>query len=95
MTAPKAAILVGLLLTADSARRLQAQTPEGRKTFESRCSVCHGADGNGGEMGPAIADRVPNLSDARIRTTVLEGLPQRGMPASVNLKDSELTPLIS
>jgi alcohol dehydrogenase (cytochrome c) len=46
-------------------------------------------------MGPAIADRVPNLSDARIRTTVLEGLPQRGMPASVNLKDSELAPLIA
>ena len=27
----------------------------GRKSFESRCARCHGADGNGGEMGPAIA----------------------------------------
>ena len=40
---------------------LFAQTPAtpmisaGRKIFESRCSVCHGADGNEGELGPPIA----------------------------------------
>ena len=32
---------------------LYAQTPDAaRKAFESRCSGCHGADGNGGELGP-------------------------------------------
>ncbi len=30
----------------------------GRKVFESRCARCHGADGNGGEMGPPIVLRL-------------------------------------
>ena len=29
----------------------------GRKAFETRCAGCHGADGNGGEMGPSIVLR--------------------------------------
>ncbi len=73
-----------------------AQTPaaEGRKSFETRCSVCHGADGNGGEMGPAIARRIPGLSDDQLKTTILNGLPGRGMPASA-VDASELPPLIA
>jgi alcohol dehydrogenase (cytochrome c) len=67
---------------------------EGRKTFETRCSVCHGADGNGGEMGPGIARRVRTLTDAQIKTTVLEGLPGKNMPG-FKLKDTELDPLIT
>ena len=66
----------------------------GRKMFENRCSGCHGADGNGGELGPAIARRVVNLTDAQIKTTILEGIPTRGMPAS-SLGDPELPQLIS
>jgi alcohol dehydrogenase (cytochrome c) len=68
--------------------------PPGRKTFESRCSVCHGADGNGGELGPGITRRVPNLSDTRLRTTVLEGLPGRGMPAN-NVAEPDIAPLVA
>src|SRR5580693_7260378 len=73
-----------------------AQNPaaEGRKTFETRCSVCHGADGNGGEMGPAIARRISNLTDAQLKTTVLEGLPTRGMPAN-NVSATDLPPLLT
>src|SRR5580693_9497689 len=66
----------------------------GRKTFETRCSVCHGADGNGGEMGPAIARRVPNLTDSQLRSTILEGLPARGMPA-VDVSAADLPPLLA
>jgi alcohol dehydrogenase (cytochrome c) len=66
----------------------------GRKTFETRCSVCHGADGNGGEMGPAIARRVPNLSDDQLRSTILQGLPARGMPA-LDVSATDLPPLFA
>src|SRR5580704_16597383 len=66
----------------------------GRKTFETRCSVCHGSDGNGGEMGPGIARRVRGLNDAQIRKTIVEGIPAGGMPA-FNLKDTEMEPLLS
>jgi alcohol dehydrogenase (cytochrome c) len=93
MTGLKAATLACLLLAA-CAPRPPISIADGRNAFESRCSVCHGADGNGGERGPAIASRIPNLADPQLRTTILEGLPQRGMPAS-NLKDAELLPLIA
>ena len=91
MTALKAAPLACLALAA-CAPHPAISIAEGRKTFESRCSVCHGADGNGGERGPAIARRIPSLADPQLRSTILEGLPQRGMPAN-NLKDAELASL--
>ena len=53
--------LVGLLSTTSE---LLAQNLPGRKTFEGRCARCHGADGNGGEMGPPI---VAAAADARRR----------------------------
>ena len=66
----------------------------GRKTFETRCSVCHGSDGNGGEMGPGIARRLRGLTDAQLKTTITSGIPARGMPA-FTLKDTEMEPLVS
>jgi alcohol dehydrogenase (cytochrome c) len=66
----------------------------GRDLFEHRCSGCHGADGNGGELGPAIAGRVVNLSDAQIQTTVSQGLPTRGMPAN-DVSDTDMPQLIA
>jgi len=33
----------------------------GRVVFEGRCARCHGADGNGGELGPAIRGRLKEL----------------------------------
>jgi len=52
----------------------------GRKSFESRCARCHGADGNGGEMGPAIRDRLPARDDKDLRQFIHAGVPARGMP---------------
>jgi alcohol dehydrogenase (cytochrome c) len=52
----------------------------GRKSFESRCARCHGADGNGGEMGPAIATRLPTRDDKSLADLIHAGLPGRGMP---------------
>jgi alcohol dehydrogenase (cytochrome c) len=85
---------LALLFVVSFAAYGQEPVSEGQKTFEGNCSGCHGADGNGGELGPSIAMRVPALSDAQVRTTVLEGLPMRGMPAHA-LTDAELTPLIA
>jgi alcohol dehydrogenase (cytochrome c) len=55
---------------------------QGRKAFESRCARCHGADGNGGEMGPPIVLRISGRSDELLTKLVHEGLPARGMPPS-------------
>jgi len=62
---------------------ISAQAPDaGRTQFDSHCSVCHGARGNGGELGPAIVERLTHYSDAELGTLIHEGLPNSGMPAN-------------
>jgi alcohol dehydrogenase (cytochrome c) len=61
-----------------------AQSLEGgRKTFEQSCARCHGADGQGGEMGPPIPLRLPALDDRDLATLIHDGRPLRGMPGNV------------
>src|SRR5689334_14480874 len=52
----------------------------GRAVFETRCARCHGADGNGGEMGPPIAMRLAGLQEAELTKLIREGIPPKGMP---------------
>jgi alcohol dehydrogenase (cytochrome c) len=73
---------------------VSGQTPDaGRKAFETTCARCHGNDGNGGEMGPAIPARLNGKDDAQLVTLIDNGLPTRGMPPS-SIKEPELTSLI-
>jgi alcohol dehydrogenase (cytochrome c) len=65
----------------------------GRKSFEDRCARCHGADGNGGEMGPPIALRLSTLDDQQLTTVIRDGVPLKGMSPSV-VADSELSELV-
>ena len=53
-----------------------AQGPDaGRQVFAARCAGCHGSDGNGGELGPGIATRVPTRTDQELTTLFRQGLP--------------------
>jgi alcohol dehydrogenase (cytochrome c) len=52
----------------------------GRQAFESRCAVCHGGDGNGGDIGPAIASRLQTYEDEGLASLIRNGWPDRGMP---------------
>jgi alcohol dehydrogenase (cytochrome c) len=61
----------------------QRATDPGKRSFETRCSRCHAADGNGGDMGPSIVQRLAPLTNAQLTTLIREGRPQRGMPPSV------------
>src|SRR6266446_4131069 len=46
---------------------LHAQTaPAGRALFEAQCANCHGGDGLGGRLGPAIVDRIQARGDEPI-----------------------------
>jgi alcohol dehydrogenase (cytochrome c) len=77
-----AIFLVSLLLLAG--KDATAQSLEGgRKTFELRCARCHGADGEGGEMGPPIGLRLSTITDADLAKLIHDGRPLRGMPGSV------------
>ena len=72
-----------------------AQTPDpGRQVFVARCAGCHGTDGNGGELGPGIATRVPTRTDQELTTLFRQGLQASGMPSFANMPDSETAALI-
>ncbi len=86
--------LGGALVALLAAGTVSAQNVEsGARQYESRCSVCHGGDGMGGELGPGIIGRMASRTDAELMTTVREGLPTRGMPAFV-LKKEEMDDLV-
>jgi len=68
-----------------SAPALAQPAAPGQAEFESNCGVCHGGDGMGGEMGPGIANRIPNLSDEQLSLILHDGRPDRGMPGFPNL----------
>ena len=55
-------------------------TVAGRSQYDSRCAVCHGGDGHGGEYASSILAEVAALSDRELGTLIREGLPARGMP---------------
>ena len=53
----------------------------GQNEYEGRCSKCHGADANGGELGPPILRRLVTRTNEEITTVIREGIPSRGMPS--------------
>ncbi|HEY7510269.1 MAG TPA: PQQ-binding-like beta-propeller repeat protein, partial [Vicinamibacteria bacterium] len=79
------------LLAAAAAASLLATTPlaaqslapdlaAGKRHFETLCARCHGGDGNGGEMGPAIVGRLSARNDDDLAHLIHAGLPAAGMP---------------
>src|SRR5437762_7423078 len=90
---PFAAFLVFFALVPSAI--VLVQSPEsGRLAFVSRCAGCHGSDGNGGELGPAIAARVPSRTDEDLTSLFKQGLPASGMPAFPSLSDADTGELI-
>jgi alcohol dehydrogenase (cytochrome c) len=86
--------LIGVLALHVAAATVLAQSVDpGRRGFESRCARCHGADANGGEMGPPISLRLPALDDKQLTTLIHEGRPAKGMPPSV-ISDAEAAALV-
>src|SRR5262245_56555681 len=55
--------------------------PAGRVLFESQCASCHGGDGPGGPLGPAIVNRMQARGDTQIAAVIRDGIPSGGMPA--------------
>jgi putative heme-binding domain-containing protein len=56
---------------------------EGREIYNRTCTTCHGADGAGSEMGPALgapARRYALSTDAQIFDAIKNGIPTTQMP---------------
>lgn len=55
-----------------------ANASHGRTLFEAQCAVCHGRDGNGGQIGPSLHNIHVRHSTAQIREAIVE--PEPPMP---------------
>ena len=86
-------ITVWLVMLGAAGPSLAQNADPGRKAFEGRCARCHGADGNGGEMGPAIVQRLTTRDDRQLADLIRQGLPERGMPPAV-VADLEMADLV-
>jgi alcohol dehydrogenase (cytochrome c) len=88
-------MMFGVVLLLNTAAADAGQAVDaGQQSYVSRCSRCHGTDGNGGETGPAITARIPLRSDADFTTLFRDGLPTAGMPAMSNLSVEEAGALV-
>jgi alcohol dehydrogenase (cytochrome c) len=85
-------LLGGFVLTVIAAG-VHAQGA-GATLFTTHCAGCHGTDGNGGELGPNIATRVPLRTDAELLAVLKQGLGSAGMPAFPTLSTEETTALV-
>src|SRR5262249_3927905 len=86
-------VVVTIGMRAFDSRQALPSNP-GRAAFERACARCHGADGQGGEMGPGITTRIPLRTDQELSALVRDGLPAKGMPPS-RLAEDELRPLLA
>ena len=87
-------IALVLTLSADSIAAAQ-NVESGRQTFVTRCASCHGTDGNGGELGPAIAARAAVRSDEELRGVIRDGFPNAGMPSFTSIAGTEAGDLVA
>ena len=87
-------VILSLCVVVTAVALVAQNVDPGRTSFESRCARCHGADGNGGEMGPSIRERLTTRDDKQLAALIQTGLPERGMPAAVGLPDAEMGALV-
>jgi alcohol dehydrogenase (cytochrome c) len=80
-----------LLLFAIAASAQQSGAG-GSRSFETRCAVCHGGDGNGTERAPSLLAFVAANPDEQIATLIRHGV--RAMPAH-NIAAPEMTGLLT
>jgi alcohol dehydrogenase (cytochrome c) len=74
------AVIAALLAWCSTAPASAQDPAAGRPHFDAFCARCHGGDGRGGEMGPAIVGRLAARSDEDLVALIHNGLPAAGMP---------------
>lgn len=84
-------------LKAQSGTQTPKANTEGALLFRQNCAACHGNDGRGGERAPNIATEheVVTASDAQLKDTVSNGIPEAGMPSFKFLGDQKVSELVA
>jgi alcohol dehydrogenase (cytochrome c) len=84
--------LLCFLLFASVAEAQQSTETPGAHSFNTRCAVCHGGDGNGNERAPSILNYVSTSPDEQIAALIRKGV--RAMPPH-QIDDSEMKDLLA
>ncbi|MES2606070.1 MAG: PQQ-binding-like beta-propeller repeat protein [Pseudomonadota bacterium] len=71
--------LLALLIPAANAALAQ-DTATGVEIFNATCAACHGANAQGGQLGPNILPRITQDTDAALIAFLKVGNPTKGMP---------------
>ena len=91
---PRDLVVTACLAFVSAAAIAQSVEP-GRQIYAASCARCHGGDGNGGELGPAIATRIGARTDAELATVIRDGFPNGGMPPFAALADRDVAGLVA
>src|SRR3984885_9771449 len=79
---------------APNANHSPSDADQGKQTFETRCSTCHGLDG-GGAMGPNIQGIPMRLGAPAVANTIKNGM-SGGMPAFAGqITDAQIQQVIA
>jgi len=60
----------------------------GAEIYDDNCSTCHGDDGLG-DIGSDLTERIPQMSDEDIVSTILSGLDGTTMPPFAEVLDNQ------
>jgi alcohol dehydrogenase (cytochrome c) len=83
------------LLVLPTAVAIFGQVPSNSpRTFENRCSICHGGDANGSDRAPSILPFFASHSEDEISALIRQGRIEKGMPA-FPFDNAEITALIA
>ena len=68
----------------------------GQRVFDTNCAGCHGLDGRGGDKGIDIVDNLAghNLTDAKLRSIIANGIAGTSMPAFPELNQQQVRNII-
>jgi cytochrome c oxidase cbb3-type subunit III len=84
-------------LATKRALPVEQSSADGRQTFESRCSGCHGLDGRGGERAPDVVTnaKTRRRSDEELFRIIDGGLPGQGMPSFGSMGSENVKRVVS
>lgn len=81
---------------AANAAQVQLSTPtsaeRGQEIYRTNCAFCHGDVGERGAN--PLKNAVGQLDDAALTEIILNGNPEKGMPASKKLTSEQITDLV-
>ena len=84
-------LCIALFAVGVSAR--QSPSSPGQRSFNTRCAVCHGADGHGSDRAPSLSGFVASNTDEQIAALIRSGV--RAMPPHPDIMDAEMKDLLA